>query len=206
MKKAFTMLELVFVIVVIGILSAIVIPRIGSNKLQEAAIQVVSHIRYTQHLALVDDKFDTSDTEWFRENWQIEFVSGTTEVGYKIYSDRNHLGYANSDELAVDPLTRKTFSEDTDVTNLKKKYGITEVEFSDNCKGNGTGKELSFDFLGRPYIYITDTEPDVSNIYEHLLTANCDITLTSSEGEAKIRVRPETGYACVLNSAETDCI
>ncbi|MEJ2372793.1 MAG: type II secretion system protein, partial [Sulfurimonas sp.] len=31
MKKAFTMLELVFVIVVIGILAAVIIPRIESH-------------------------------------------------------------------------------------------------------------------------------------------------------------------------------
>ena len=62
MKKAFTMLELVFVLVVIGILAAVMIPNMQSTALREAAIQVVSHIRYTQHLAMIDDKFDTTDT------------------------------------------------------------------------------------------------------------------------------------------------
>ena len=56
-KKAFTMLELVFVIVVSGILAATFIPRFDRDNLQEAADQVISHIRYTQHLAMVDDKF-----------------------------------------------------------------------------------------------------------------------------------------------------
>lgn len=201
MKKAFTMLELVFVIVVIGILAAVVIPRIGSNKLQEAAIQVASHIRYTQHLALVDDKFDAGDATWHREKWQIQFESGATEVGYVIYSDRNQGGAADNTERAIDPLSRKTISEDSDVANLKKKYGITQVQFDATCRGGTTG-ELSFDFLGRPYFHLTST----SNNYENLLTANCDITLTSSEGNAYVRVHPETGYACVLDSTKTDCI
>ncbi|MCF6310454.1 MAG: type II secretion system GspH family protein, partial [Sulfurimonas sp.] len=58
MKKAFTMLELVMVIVVIGILAAVMLPRVASDRLAEAATQVISHIRYTQHLAMVDDQFD----------------------------------------------------------------------------------------------------------------------------------------------------
>ena len=40
-------MEVIIVIVVIGILAAVVIPRTGSNKLNEAASQVISHIRYT---------------------------------------------------------------------------------------------------------------------------------------------------------------
>jgi prepilin-type N-terminal cleavage/methylation domain-containing protein len=198
MKKAFSMIELIIVIVVIGILAVVMIPRIDSNRLQEAAVQVVSHIRYTQHLAMVDDKFDAGDDKWFRENWQIEFVSGSTEVGYKIYSDQNHLGSANNSELAIDPLTRKRFSEDSDVTNLKTKYGVTQVEFSDNCKGDGAGKELSFDFQGRPHIYITSTKPDTSNIYAYLLRSTCEITLSDDESSVIIAVEPETGYAHIL--------
>ncbi len=41
MKKAFTMIELIFVIIVIGILAVVVMPRSSSNKLQEAATQVL---------------------------------------------------------------------------------------------------------------------------------------------------------------------
>ena len=62
MKKAFTMLELVFVIVVAGIIAAVVIPNTKTNPAQEAAIQLLSHIRYTQHLAMVDDKYDSTET------------------------------------------------------------------------------------------------------------------------------------------------
>jgi len=79
MKKAFTMLELIFVIIVIGILAAIISPQMKSNKTREAAIQIVSHIRYTQHLAMVDDKYDANDidgagdAQWFNRRWMIRF-------------------------------------------------------------------------------------------------------------------------------------
>jgi Tfp pilus assembly protein FimT len=202
MKRfAFTMLELVFVIIVIGILAVLAMPSFNSNPLQKAAEQVAGHIRYTQHLAMVDDKFDPNDQLWFRENWQIEFVSTASNVWYKIYSDMDHLG--NSDnathrEPALDPLTGDTLDGNSDITDLKKKYAIKSVIFSANCKGNGTGKELAFDALGRPYFYITIANPPVTNMNQYLLTSDCNITLVhQNEGNATITVRPETGYVSI---------
>ncbi|MDD5158404.1 prepilin-type N-terminal cleavage/methylation domain-containing protein [Sulfurimonas sp.] len=207
MKKAFTMLELIFVIIVIGIIAAVVIPRTGSNKLNEAALQVLSHIRYTQHLAMVDDRFNAGNPLWFRENWQIEFKSAAN-VYYQIYSDRDHNGNCDviNREAAVDSMTGSTLDGNSNITDLKKTFSISSVAFSPSCSGNGTGKELSFDVIGRPYFYITSANPPTSNIYTYLLLSNCDITLTSPEGTAKIRVHPETGYACILNNAGTDCL
>ena len=65
MKKAFTMLELVFVIVIIGILAVVAMPSFQRDTLQEAGNQIISHIRYTQHLAMMDDKFNPADATWF---------------------------------------------------------------------------------------------------------------------------------------------
>ena len=89
--NSFTLIELVFVIVVIGILAAVIVPRIHSNKLQEAANQLVSHIRYTQHLAMIDDRFDSSDPTWYKTLWQVRFTPGisplTGKVAYAVFSD-----------------------------------------------------------------------------------------------------------------------
>ena len=111
MKKAFTMLELVFVIVVVGILSYFAASGFQRNPLREAADQVVSHIRYTQHLAMQDDKFtpnlSLSSTSgfaairevqsWYKGRWQLSFhnnTSGTpcstsdiTHWSYSVFSD-----------------------------------------------------------------------------------------------------------------------
>jgi prepilin-type N-terminal cleavage/methylation domain-containing protein len=91
-RHAFTMIELVFVIVMVGILSAILIPRMQGSRLYEAADQIASHIRYTQHLAMMDDKFDPTggDSEWFKGRWQILFdQGGFTDRNwvYTIFSD-----------------------------------------------------------------------------------------------------------------------
>ena len=75
MKKAFTLLELVFVLVVIGILAAFMIPSTRTNPAVDAAIQLESHIRYTQHLAMIDDKFDANNTRWYRNLWKIDLLS-----------------------------------------------------------------------------------------------------------------------------------
>jgi prepilin-type N-terminal cleavage/methylation domain-containing protein len=201
MKRfAFTLLELVFVIIVIGILAVLAMPNFNRNPLVEAAEQVAGHIRYTQHLAMVDDKFDPNDQLWFRENWQIEFKSATN-VYYEIYSDIDHLGNSDSTthkEEATDPLTGDSLDGNSDITDLKKKYAIESVTFSANCRGNGTGKELAFDALGRPYYYITSANPPVTNMSQYLLTSDCNITLVHpTEGNAIITVRPETGYVSV---------
>ena len=74
MKKAFTMLELVVVIVVIGIIAVAALPRINDDHIAEAADQVMSHIRYTQHLAMQDSKVGDGD-EWYKKRWSIFFSS-----------------------------------------------------------------------------------------------------------------------------------
>ena len=79
MKKAFTMIELVFVIVIVGIISLMIAPSFEGNNLRKAADQIVSHIRYTQHLAMMDNKFDNNiGSKWFKHRWQIRFVKNIT--------------------------------------------------------------------------------------------------------------------------------
>lgn len=205
MKRfAFTMLELVFVIIVIGILAVLAMPDLKHNQLQQAAEQVAAHIRYTQHLAMSDDKFDPTDQLWFRENWQLEFkkVNSPLSIYYEIYSDIDHNGNSdtvNPEETARDPLTNEYLDGSNDITDLTRKFGITNVAMSNSChvaSSTAIG-ELSFDALGRPYYYITSANPPVSNIYKYLLTQDCTITLTHPDGTATITVRPETGYVSV---------
>jgi prepilin-type N-terminal cleavage/methylation domain-containing protein len=199
-RTAFTMLELVFVIIVIGILAVLAMPNFNRQPLQEAAEQVASHIRYTQHLAMVDDKFDPTDSNWFRENWQIEFkkFNSPAERYYEIYGDTDHLGNSDESETARDPLSNKLLDYDGNITHLTNKFEIIDMAFSDNCHvGSGVG-QLAFDNLGRPYYYLTQTLPTVANIYQYLLTSICTISLKhKTDGNATITIQPETGYVSV---------
>lgn len=205
MKRfAFTMLELVFVIIVIGILAVLAMPSFTTSPLQRAAEQVAAHIRYTQHLAMVDDKFDENNATWYEARWQIHFENDSFSPGQKIYIIYNNLdGDTNEDddELARDPLTGKLMrGADNDIMSdptkytgelmISKTYGITDVTFNNDCHPSSpTSSRIGFDSMGRPYYYSSGASP-----YSELLTANCDITLVHSDGNATISVHPETGF------------
>jgi len=170
MKKAFTMIELVFVIVVIGILATAIIPRTRTNHNAETAIDLMSKIRYTQHLAMINDKYDRSDDEWFMKRWSIVF-NGTT---YSILSNGVY---------AKDPLTKK----DLNAIDLK----IDSLAFSGGCSNQNI---ISFDHLGRPLIGDLSllTKPYSDTI---LLKTPCIITLKNSgEADEVLTMQPETGY------------
>ncbi len=123
MKRAFTMLELVFVIIIVGIISVLMLPNFDKDNLREAADQLVSHIRYTQHLAMMDDKYipnpnlsqytvvaekNANAEFWYKSRWQL-FLANTAGSGdswsYMIFSDSpNYTGTPDVSEHAVNPL------------------------------------------------------------------------------------------------------
>ncbi|OIP58356.1 MAG: prepilin-type N-terminal cleavage/methylation domain-containing protein [Helicobacteraceae bacterium CG2_30_36_10] len=177
MKKAFTMLELVFVIVVVGILAAIIIPNTRTNPVREGAVALLSHIRYAQHLAMVDDKFDAANPLWFRDRWQIRF-SGSS---YSIQSGNT---------FAVDPQNRAANLENID---LAEQYS-SSVTFGGAC---ATDEIISFDHLGRPILGESNTTAE-AYVSGQLMTTDCNITLSDGSQNAVIQIRPETGYMSIL--------
>jgi prepilin-type N-terminal cleavage/methylation domain-containing protein len=205
MKKAFTMLELVFVIVVIGILAAVIIPRIESHPVREAAIQLVSHIRYTQHLAMVDDKYNAADANWFKHRWYLEIGTTVENNGrfiYGIQSDDNGDGVIAQSEYATNPQDKNKilvgwllYPNSSTEMDLGRKYGITNVTLSNNCR-TGTRYIIIFDHLGRPMKgdLATYADPYPNNM---LLSADCTITLEGSDENESIIITRETGYAYI---------
>jgi type II secretory pathway pseudopilin PulG len=214
------MVELVFVIVVVGILSAMLIPKMQGDRLQEAADQVISHIRYTQHLAMVDDRFDPTgrNSEWYKERWQIYFMhhasvkdDKTLYWSYAIFTDTSnlHAGSPEFHEIAVNPsdpskrliggsssVVTKIWYDNSTTTkemNLGKKYDITDVVFDDSCS-NGAGahksSRIAFDYLGRPM------KGDISGLvgaYDttHMITKPCLITLFAGRADNNITISIE---------------
>jgi len=116
-KPAFTMLELVFVIVVIGILAAVTIPRFERDNAGEAAYQIARHIRLAQHHALIYDTLGTAQT------YGITF-SGLT--------------YTVSDGATPvkDSLTGKNLSN----VNMARDFGVTTLNADSNITFDHLGR------------------------------------------------------------------
>jgi len=183
-KSAFTMIELVFVIVVLGIIASIAMDKVDRDLKQEASSTVLSHIRLAQQLALNDNKhrIDNNDT-WQRAYWQIQFIQcnnneWSDRVGSNISLDDNK-NYFKKKESAINPSDGKFLWTD-DCSNLSddespsvalsKKFAI--VSIISDCT-----QSIAFDYLGRPHkggvIY---TAPDFKNIMHQ----DCNITFYMS--------------------------
>jgi prepilin-type N-terminal cleavage/methylation domain-containing protein len=204
--KAFTMIELVFVIVVLGILAALALPRIDRDLRQEAADNILSAVRYTQHLALNDDKTDPFDENWQKELWQIQFVGSTSNPStayYKIGSDTHHSGALAKRESAVDPANGKYMhntggfaaaqaNDESPNIFIGHRYGITRIS------SKGCTQSIAFDNLGRPHDHVGS---GASNQYEKYMTSSeCNLTFTFSDNSISpfsIIIKKETGYAYI---------
>jgi len=203
---AFTMIELIMVIVVIGILAALAIPRLKRDIRQEAAINILSAIRYTQHLALNDDKTDPIDPNWQCKLWQIRFNNAADRNGiaYVVFSDQNCNSNASQAESAIDPANGKRMYNQTANTQIEanespnifigKKYGINQVTLSGGC-GQNNKMHIAFDHLGRPFSDVNGA----TNNYSGYMTSDCNITFQFEGGQQdlSIIVTKETGYAYI---------
>ena len=209
-------MELVFVIVVIGVLSASIIPNTRTNPLQEAAHQLISHIRYTQHLAMVNDKYNRLDKEWYKGRWQLIFYKGDNSnnlPAYTIFSDKStYSGDPSISEIAKNPQNNNTLmsggysgSNSLDVMhssfigNKKMNLGLTYAILSYKLDGGCSGARISFDYQGRP---IKGDQSTMTGAYsaltQRLITSNCNITIGTTDSNITITVAPETGYAHIV--------
>ena len=180
-------------------------PNFRGHPLQDAAQQVANHIRYTQHLAMVDDKYDPIDPTWYKKFWRIRFYeSGTPDTYYyAVFNDtdkENNIDTTTHTEPAIDPVTKKYLYvgnspadvRNNDRMNLTDTYGIINV--ISTCDAGWI--EFFFDNLGRPYVNSVSSNPTPP--YSNLLTLDCIITLQhQTDGNATITISKETGYVSV---------
>lgn len=212
MRRGFSMIELTLVLIILGIILFIASPKLLPDKLSLAAFQVASHLRYTQRLALNDDKTGLGD-EWHKRNWRLFFHSGLVtgskehEWRYTVFSDDGKFsGNPNSlKQIAPDPanpgkLLTSGFNaqsyKDSRITsslNLSKTYGIVEIKFK-NC-GN-KNQTISFDSFGAP----SGTPKSAKHPFARRFTKDCEISLYDKTGKnITIIVHAITGYVKILH-------
>lgn len=227
-KRAFTMIELIFVIVVVGILAAIMIPKLNRNASREAANQILTHIRYTQHLAMQDDKYENfisnQSKPWFKLRWGITFNEtslkecsidkpGVKTWKYSVFFDKSLNGNINSESEVANDIYKsgKLLSGgwsgiSTDACkkinkelNLGKRFGITLVDFKDGCSGMQT---IIFDEMGRPMRVASTTSGGAKRPYDRLLKKDCSITITDKRGnQTTITIEKESGFASIKENS-----
>jgi len=218
-RVAFTMLELVFVIVVLGILASLAMPRMDRDLKQEAVDNIISDIRYTQHLALRDHKQEFDNAQWQRSFWRIGFENCANASGLYEYigTDMNFGGGIDDDEAALDPTNGKKMiwsgadcsdggdSNTSDRLFISHKYGITGVAFT----GTGTNscanaQYIGFDRLGRPHQGFAGNNGSDEPDYASYLDGNCTITFTMSDGDTfGITVQAETGHVFIVGNEDS---
>jgi len=226
-RMAFTMIELVLVIVVLGILAALAIPRLESDHRQDAADNLLSAIRYTQHLALMDNKNDRTGsglkapirTNWQRALWHMRFSSydGGAKWFYTISSSQDADANVDQNEVAVDPSNGKIMynlaGDDEIGPNespnifISELYGINAVDFT-NCTGatgrtrnSNTARHIAFDYAGRPHKGIYGA----SNNYATVMHQDCIIhfTFLNNSTPIDININQETGYAFIVGQIDS---
>jgi len=208
------MIELVFVIVVLGILASLAMGRMDRDLKQEAAETILSHIRLAQQLALRDNKhLPSSPNIWQRAYWQFGFRACGTDVAYRVGSDTSLAGNGvngiSSTEAAIDPINGKYLRTESCSENatdespsvlITKKYGILNSGVVNS--GGCTGRGIAFDYLGRPHTNQTYGNPDFS----HIIKEDCNFTFTmqtDQDGDGNddnftITIEAETGHSFIV--------
>ena len=231
-KSAFTMIELVFVIVVLGILASLAMGRMDRDLKQEAATTILSHIRLAQQLAISDNKHRSdNDGRWQRAYWRFEYADcsdatnydGTDSLFYRVGSDIDRGGNINKVESAINPNNGKyiyTFhtcntlqSNETPEVLMSKEFGIRKIDMDrvNGCGisvGTSTAKHIAFDYLGRPHRGIGSYNVPS---YQKLMVEDCNITFTmstdydgdNSDDSFTITVEAETGHAFIVGQEDS---
>lgn len=106
MIKAFTLLELLFVISIAFIIFSITSTYFKQDSLNIAAHQILNDLRYTRSLAMMQDMLRAYDLsivkpgkEYFKVHWNLYFIESSQNTDsmqtYTVYLDKNTDGNAN---------------------------------------------------------------------------------------------------------------
>lgn len=201
-KKSFLLIELIFVIVLISIISYTLIPKKTDIKLDQITKRLKLYLNQTRYQALIDDKYSLEESLWFKKRWTLKFFRCRKSVGgiyYVIYSNNNMSGHPSREDSLKDPLTKEYIystnkceenSLDSKYTLLTKEFDIETIELS--CNNTTSLGQLSFASDGKVYTKLSNNSGEES-LYE--LKNICYLKLiTKSNKTRSIKIYPNTGF------------
>ncbi len=205
------MIELVFVIIVLGILASLAMGRMDRDLKQEAAETILSHIRLAQQLALSDNKHRSdNDAKWQRAYWRFQFsncsFTGEVKPIYAVGSGKLDNGELSKLRSAVDPINGKyLFGSCTESSNTSdvskdvfagKHFGVKEFQLKKCTTPQYTGQNFGFDYLGRLHVGIDIYDGTAD--FNRVATRDCNLTVTMSDNDTfSIIIENETGHAYI---------
>ena len=202
MKKAFSLLELIFVITILVLIGFFFNIKTKDNNIDNAANRLVLYLKQTRYQSLIENQKDSEETLWHKKRWTLKFFRCRKNAGgiyYAIYSDRNKAGHPNLDEALIDPLTKRRIysSNKCETTSLTSKYVLLTKEFNIvdinmSCNSTTSLGQISFGNDGRVYSKLSAYDDEE---YEYEIANKCEIELKSDKNITRtIIIEPKTGY------------
>lgn len=170
-QEGFTFIEAAVVIVVLGILMAAAIPKVGivvdNMRLHAAVRKTVSDMRYVRELALSRHKTYGVEFQSANNLYQAFELNGTTKTP------------------VTDPYRGQPMIVDFDDLPQFKGVSIGAVN---TCQGVGcASQELRIDLFGKPY--------DANGIS---LSNTASVTLQNGSATKTVEIIPETAYCRIV--------
>lgn len=140
-RSAFSMMELIFVIVIIGIMAAVSIWYLPRTELKQVAETMMTNLKYTKTLAQLDDRyFAMSDEQYFNA-----VNSGLSDAQKKTIMQRQVQNWKNGMWQFQFHSTNNT----TSTQSAQNTYTIYAEHASSSATTNFDGKPMNGDTIAR---------------------------------------------------------